>query len=96
VAQKIKIASIFPKYLFWDMDINSLDAQADEDIVIPRALYMTSKRTFEDDIKRLETVYTPSQIVSQLKKTKELVSNEVCELVSHRYMITPFYRFGKK
>jgi hypothetical protein len=96
MAKRLDIQSLFPKYLFWDMDIALLDWQQDEDIIIPRALYMTNRQTFEADIRKLETIYTPSQIAMQLKKTKELVSNEICELVAHRYMITPFYRFGKK
>lgn len=93
MANNINIEFVFPKYLFWDMDMKLLDWQQDVDVIIPRALYMTNKQTFETDIKKLETIYTPSQIAAQLKKTKELVSNEICDLVAQRYMITPFYRF---
>lgn len=92
----IKISSVFPKYLFWDMNYESLDPQRDKDIIIPRALYMTNKNTFDRDIQKLETIYTASQIISQLKSTKELISNEVCELVAMRYSVPVFHRFSKK
>lgn len=70
MANNINIEFVFPKYLFWDMDMKLLDWQQDEDVIIPRALYMTNKQTFETDIKKLETIYTPTQIAAQLKKTK--------------------------
>ncbi len=88
----ISISSIFPKYLFWDMDYENLDFQQDKDVIIPRALYMTNKSSFENDIQKLENIYTASQIVFQLKNTKELISNEVCELVALRYSIPLFHR----
>lgn len=96
MGERINIESVFPKYLFWDMDMKLLDWEQDEDIIIPRAFYMTNKQTFEADIKKLEKIYTPSQIVYQLKNTRELVSNDVCELVARRYAVAPFYRFSKK
>ncbi len=96
MADKVNIASIFPKHLFWDMDINSLDIHDDEDIIIPRALYMTNKATFEDDIKRLEKFYTATTISTQLQHTKEFISNEVCAMVAQRYSIPEFFRFSRK
>jgi hypothetical protein len=45
---------------------------------------MTNKQTFNQDIQKLEYLYTPTQIIDQLKTTKELISNEVCELVAKR------------
>lgn len=59
MAKNINIEFVFPKYLFWDMDMKLLDWQQDEDVIIPRALYLTNKQTFETDIKKLETIYTP-------------------------------------
>jgi hypothetical protein len=67
----IKISSIFPKYLFWDMNYENLDTNTDKDIIIPRALYMTNQNSFNSDILKLENLYTPSQIVEQLKITKD-------------------------
>lgn len=89
------ISSVFPKYCFWDMDLTRLDAERDSDIVIPRALYFTDHSSFEDDISKLEIFYTPQQILQQLRKTKELIGNEVCEMVAERYNVSPFYRFSK-
>jgi len=91
-----KISILFPKYLFWDMNYFDLDLVLDQDIIIPRALYMTNKSSFKNDIEKLEKIYTPAQIISNLKTTKELISNEVCELVALRYSIPLFQRFYEK
>lgn len=90
------IATIFPSYLFWDMDLSRLNIERDKDIIIPRALYFTNSRSFNEDISKLETFYNPQQIVQQLQVTKELISNEVCALVSQRYDIASFSRFSTR
>jgi hypothetical protein len=51
---KVNIATIFPKHLFWDMDYDKLNLEKDKAIIIPRAMYATTPDTFEQDIKRLE------------------------------------------
>jgi hypothetical protein len=94
--KELKISTLFPKHLFWDMNYEQLNSERDKDIIIPRALYMTNKQSFNEDIQKLEYLYTPTQIISQLKTTKEMISNEVCELVAKRYNIPVFYRFNKK
>ena len=93
--QNVNIANIFPKYLFWDMDYSKLNPTRDKDIIIPRAMYATTEDTFEDDIKKLEILYRKEDIIKYLKKTKELISNEVCNLVSKRYHVISFSRFKK-
>lgn len=94
--KKIKISALFPKHLFWDMNYEHLNSERDKDIIIPRVMYMTNRQTFNQDIQKLENLYTPTQIVNQLKTTKELISNEVCELVAKRYNVPVFYRFNKR
>ena len=91
--RKIDISKIFPKYLFWDMDSTKLSLQRDKDIIIPRALYATTKESFAKDIEVLENYYSKVDIVTILKNTKEKISNEVCELVTKRYNTKPFYRY---
>ena len=88
-----RISDILPKYLFWDMNIDALDLKKDKDIIIPRALFATTPDTFSNDIKRLEKVYSKTEIVKELKYTKERISNKVCSMVSERYHILPFARF---
>lgn len=56
--QKVNISNIFPKYLFWDMDYDKLNPQKDKNIIIPRAMYVTTSESFEEDILRLESLYT--------------------------------------
>lgn len=90
---KVNIATIFPKHLFWDMDCNQLNLEKDKAIIIPRAMYATTPDTFEQDIKRLEKLYTPRVIVKYLKNTKENISNKVCISVAKRYNVEPFFRY---
>lgn len=87
------IADIFPKHLFWDMDYNKLDLQQDKDIIIPRALFATTEKTFQKDIQKLENLYSQKQILKNLKNTKERISNKVCRMVSTRYHTQEFSRF---
>ncbi len=87
------ILKIFPKHLFWDVNPRNLDIQDDKDFIIPRALIATTEETFTKDIQPLEQLYTRSQIVSELQKTKERISNEVCMLVAHRYHVKQFLRY---
>jgi site-specific recombinase XerD len=70
-----------------------LDARRDMDLIIPRALFATTPNTFDDDIRKLEDIYTQTEIATVLKATKEHISNKVCELVAHRYHISVFQRF---
>ncbi|WP_144282607.1 DUF6922 domain-containing protein [Chryseobacterium echinoideorum] len=93
--QKVNIASIFPKYLFWDMDYSKLNSETDKDIIIPRAMYATTLESFENDILKLESIYSKKDILNHLKNTKELISNEVCTMVSQRYNVASFSRFKK-
>ncbi len=90
------ISSIFPKHLFWDVKLDQLDAERDIHLSIPRAVLMTSDKTFEADIERLEMLYRNDEIISYLRSTKEKVSNHVCELVANRYHIPIFHRFSRR
>lgn len=91
---KVNIATIFPKHLFWDMDCDTLSLEKDKAIIIPRAMYATTPDTFERDIKRLEQFYSPRIIVKYLKNTKENISNKVCISVAKRYKVEPFLRYS--
>jgi hypothetical protein len=93
MAPTVDISKIFPSHLFWDIDASKLDIGSDRDIIIPRALFATTPESFNDDITKLENFYTKSQIVGELKATKERISNQVCNLVAKRYHISPFSRF---
>jgi hypothetical protein len=49
------------------------------------ALYTTTESTFSEDISRLERLYKRTEIVNELKSTKERISNKVCTTVALRY-----------
>lgn len=76
--------------------MDQLEPQRDQDLIIPRALYMTNEKSFEDDISRLEIFYSSDEIVRNLKSTKERISNRVCEMVAQRYHIPPFHRYSHR
>ena len=87
------IADILPKDLFWDVNPSNLDIQEDKDLIIPRALYATTEDTFSKDISRLEQLYKRSEIVEELRSTKERISNKVCMMVAQRYHVKYFSRY---
>lgn len=89
----IKISTLFPKHLFWDVKWEQIDAKRDQDLIIPRALYMTNAQSFDEDIEKLERIYSSIEIISNLKATKERISNQVCEMVARRYHIPVFHRY---
>jgi len=75
------------------MDANRLSVKEDKAIIIPRALFATTQDSFENDIQHLEDLYSKKDILSILKNTKELISNEICVLVAKRYNTEPFLRY---
>ncbi|RYY65862.1 MAG: hypothetical protein EOO13_16590 [Chitinophagaceae bacterium] len=92
----INISALFPKHLFWDVDIKKLDIQKDSEVIIPRALYMTTSESLPQDIARLEELYSSTEILEALKHTKEKISNNVCKMVAERYFTPVFSRFKHK
>lgn len=90
----IKISSVFPKHLFWNVKLEQLDAELDQDLIIPRALFMTNEKSFAADIEKLELIYSSTEIIGILKTTKERISNKVCEMVADRYHVPTFYRYS--
>ncbi|MGO2103499.1 MAG: DUF6922 domain-containing protein [Psychroflexus halocasei] len=94
MSKQINILKKFPKHLFWDMDASKLSLKEDKAIIIPRALFATTQTSFESDIKRLEEFYSKKEILSTLKNTRELISNELCTLVAKRYQVKPFFRYS--
>jgi len=93
ITNSISVSDIFPEYLFWEHKIELLDFANHIDLIIPRALYFTTKETFESNISRLEKIYPPKDILKCIQNTKEMISNEVCELVAKRYNVPVKFRF---
>ena len=87
------IPDLFPKHLFWDVDYSKLNVEKDRSLIIPRALFDATPKTFEISIQKLEELYSRDVILDELKKTKERVSNDICELVAARYDVPIFHRF---
>jgi hypothetical protein len=81
--------------LFWDVDYSKLDVERDRSLIIPRALFATTAASFDSDIKKLENLYSREEILSQLKRTQEHISNHVCHLVAERYDVPVFHRYKR-
>jgi len=88
------MADILPKHHFWDVGMSKLNLARDKELIIPRALFATAETTFNEDIERLENLYSRKDILKTLKTTKERISNTVCELVAKRYHAKHFFRFA--
>lgn len=87
------IADILPKTGFWDVNPSELDIKEDKDFIIPRALLATTESAFTKYISRLEQLYNRTEIVKELKTTKERISNKVCVMVAQRYHVKHFSRY---
>jgi hypothetical protein len=74
--------------------MEQLDAERDQNLIVPRALFMTDEQSYIHDIEKLELIYTNTEIIDTLKTTKERISNKVCEMVAHRYHIPIFRRYS--
>jgi len=94
MTKDVHIDELFPKHLFWDVDMSCLDIDNDCVLIIPRALMATTPLTFTNDIAKLEVIYPKSVIARELKTTKERVSNQVCRLVARSYHVKQFARFS--
>lgn len=94
----MKIVSLdltnIPSVIFWDMDIRKLSIRRDYKIIISRILMFTNKTYFENNISILESYFKPSEIIKVIKETNERISDEVCALLSEKYNVTIFSKFG--
>lgn len=79
--QIVNLAPILSQISFLGYGFYKLSPHQDKDIMIPRAMYATTRDSYEEDIERLERLYTKKEILEHLKNTKELISNEVGALV---------------
>jgi hypothetical protein len=93
VKKNVNIAEILPRESFWDIRFDQLHADRDRALIVPRALYFTTPQTFDRDIERLEKIYNKTEILKELKSTKELLSNKLLALVASRYHVPVFSRF---
>lgn len=87
------IEEILPRESFWDIKFDQLNADRDKSLIVPRALYFTTPQTFDRDIERLERIYNKTEILKELKSTKEPLSNKLLALVASRYHVPVFNRF---
>jgi len=93
VKKNVNIEDILPRESFWDIRFDQLNADRDRALIVPRALYFTTPQTFDRDIERLEKIYNKTEILKELKSTKEPLSNKLLALVASRYHVPFFKRF---
>lgn len=75
------ISNIFPKHLFWDVDMNSIFLDEDAAFIIGRTL---SKCSNNDDLLLLESIYEIGEIKFYAQK-HDIFGNERIEFLCKRY-----------
>lgn len=79
------ISEYYGKQHFWDVRTELLEIDRDKAFIIPRALFYTSKETFEEDIEKLERIYLKEDILYFIQNTTEMIGNDVSIGVAKRY-----------
>ncbi len=72
----MKVADIFEKSLFWDVDFEKLDWEKNSCFIIERSLVRGGMK----DVKNIMKLYTREQIIDAVKKSKNLdaVTHNFC------------------
>ena len=80
-----KLSEIFPKYIFWDCDLNnfSLDDQEDRSFIIQRVLKMSFIE--ENLLEKIEDLFPTEEIKYYAAGSKEIFGNERIEMLCKRY-----------
>jgi hypothetical protein len=79
------ISSIFPKHLFWDVDMDNVFLDEDADFIIGRVLSKSSK---SEDLSLLESIYEKGEIKFYAIQ-HDIFGNERIEFLCKRYDLKP-------
>lgn len=73
---------VFPKWMFWDVDIDKIDIDKDVDFIIDRVL-----NWFMDDVNYLETLdlIYPLDVIKHYAVNMDVRGNEKIEFLCKRY-----------
>ena len=84
------LSSIFPKYVFWDCDVDvlSLKVWQDRSFIIQRVLKMADS-DFVILINKLESIFSVEEIKYYANESMEIMGNELIESLCKRYDMKP-------
>lgn len=87
--EKQKLSDIFPKHVFWDVELDnfSLKNWEDRSFIIQRVLKMSYLQ--DDLLVKLENLFPIEEIKYYAKGSKEIMGNERIEKLSSRYNLKP-------
>jgi hypothetical protein len=82
-----RLSSIFPKVMFWDVDMDTLSIVYDDDFIIQRVL----SRTVRDinDLHKLENLYSINKIKYYALNSNEIRGNELISFIAEHYDLNP-------
>lgn len=76
-----------PRVFFWDVDIESLDLKRDYFFIISRILSFTTVEFLCHNIEIIRTQFDIQIIQEVLENTTEIISDDICKLMSEMYSI---------
>lgn len=87
--EKPKLSEIFPKQIFWDVDLDnfSLNNWEDRSFIIQRVLKMSFLQN--DLLVKLENLFSIEEIKYYAKGSNEIMGNERIEKLCNRYNMKP-------
>lgn len=81
------IALVFPKGMFWDVDMKKLSIDFDKNFIIQRVLSRSKNKVAY--LESLESFYPKKDIINLAINSPEIIGNEKIEFISKRYNIEP-------
>lgn len=84
------LSSIFPKYVFWDCDVDKLNLEVwqDRSFIIQRVLKMADS-DFDMLISKLESIFSVEEIKYYANESMEIMGNELIESLCKKYNMKP-------
>lgn len=89
IIEKKKLSDIFPKQVFWDVDLDkfSLENSEDKSFIIQRVLKMSYLQ--DNLLQNLESLFSVDEIKYYAKGSHEILGNERIEKICERYKMKP-------
>lgn len=81
------LAQLFPAVMFWDVNMKKLSLIKDKDFIIVRVLSRFMNN--DDYLKKLESIYSLSDIKRFAVRSNEIFGNEIIEHLAKRYHLSP-------
>lgn len=81
------LSDIFPREMFWDMNMDDLSLEKDSDFIIQRVLSRSMHNS--EYLVKLEKLYSNSEISAIALQSSEIRGNEDIEFIAERYQLKP-------